>query len=532
MLLGPLGELEADEAVVGLMALHVLRGERPVFYWGQPYLGSLEAFVAAPALALFGPSAVALKAVAGLWSLAFVALAYLTARRVFGPGPALLAALYLALPPAFLAVWSLKARGGYVSVLALGQLLFYLAVVLGESAAGAGPAAPRDGSGAPRRSLALGVGLFGLVAGLSFWTNLLAVAFIGSALAYLLLRLRGRLLGAPLAALVAGLLLGAAPLVHFNLTTGFASWQGLRADEPYTFEQRRDNLGELVRVGGPVLVGLAQGSSSIDLFAADWAARPARWWGTKYAIMALVALAVAAHGRSFAALLGGRPAGASGPALYLLLLLGTPLLISLTRLGELVTEPRYALPLYAAVPLYAALAWRLVSPGGAPAERLGVAVGPAPRAARRAGPRKVLFAALLAVAFGLNAYSLLTADPRLNLPTSAGASSAATRRALADFLLANGLTHVYTDYWLAYPLAFESGERIVPSVTSGGFNRSIPYAHAVSVHDRPAFVFVSGLEPEREFRAKLAQEGARASVAQVSIYTVFWDVEPLSPFRP
>ena len=40
--------LEPDEAVVGLMAKHISEGrELPVFYYGQPYLGSLEAFLVA-----------------------------------------------------------------------------------------------------------------------------------------------------------------------------------------------------------------------------------------------------------------------------------------------------------------------------------------------------------------------------------------------------------------------------------------------------------------------------------------------------
>src|SRR4029453_6428819 len=54
LLAGPLGELDGDEAVVGLMARHIaFLGERPVLYYGQPYLGSLEAFPAAPLLVVF-----------------------------------------------------------------------------------------------------------------------------------------------------------------------------------------------------------------------------------------------------------------------------------------------------------------------------------------------------------------------------------------------------------------------------------------------------------------------------------------------
>ena len=34
----------SDEAVVGLMAKHISQGARPVFFYGQVYMGSLDAF--------------------------------------------------------------------------------------------------------------------------------------------------------------------------------------------------------------------------------------------------------------------------------------------------------------------------------------------------------------------------------------------------------------------------------------------------------------------------------------------------------
>src|SRR5438105_15921404 len=86
----PLGELDGDEAVDGLMARHIaFLGDRPVFYYGQPYLGSLEAFSAAPFFRLFGSSTVLLKLVPTVYSLGFLALSTAIARRVFGTAPAL-----------------------------------------------------------------------------------------------------------------------------------------------------------------------------------------------------------------------------------------------------------------------------------------------------------------------------------------------------------------------------------------------------------------------------------------------------------
>src|SRR5690349_7266274 len=84
----PLGEIDGDEAVVGLMARHIaFLGERPVFYWGQPYLGSLEAFTAAPLFRVFDSSTVALKLVPAAYSFGFAALSAIVARRLFGVGP-------------------------------------------------------------------------------------------------------------------------------------------------------------------------------------------------------------------------------------------------------------------------------------------------------------------------------------------------------------------------------------------------------------------------------------------------------------
>ena len=119
-----LGEIDGDEAVVGLMARHIaFLGERPVFYWGQPYLGSLEAFSAAPLFRVFDSSTVVLKLVPTAYSLGFLALSAILTRRLFGTGAALATAAYLALPPAMWAVWSTKARGGYAELLFLGQAL-------------------------------------------------------------------------------------------------------------------------------------------------------------------------------------------------------------------------------------------------------------------------------------------------------------------------------------------------------------------------------------------------------------------------
>ena len=38
------GVIAGDEAEVGLQAEHILHGEHPIYYYGQPYMGSLQMY--------------------------------------------------------------------------------------------------------------------------------------------------------------------------------------------------------------------------------------------------------------------------------------------------------------------------------------------------------------------------------------------------------------------------------------------------------------------------------------------------------
>ncbi len=52
----------SDQAIVGLMAKHLAEGRaRPLFFYGQEYMLAVEAWVAAPFIALLGPTVMALR---------------------------------------------------------------------------------------------------------------------------------------------------------------------------------------------------------------------------------------------------------------------------------------------------------------------------------------------------------------------------------------------------------------------------------------------------------------------------------------
>jgi hypothetical protein len=342
----------------------------------------------------------------------------------------------------------------------------------------------------------------------------MSVVFVMAAGLYLLLVCRpwsgrwaaGRALARPAALAGIGLAVGLCPAIAHNVVNDFPSLR-FAADGGTEPRAAFINLWGLVRYGLPVLVGLAEGTPSRELLLLDWPTRLGSSW------LVTILLPVCGLGLvwwfrgSLVALVRGDDTGDHRPALLLLVLLLVPPFVAVSRFANLWAEPRYALPIYATTPLVMHVIWT----------------------ARQR--RRVVGSFLLAWLLGLNLASLAGSNYRLSLPTSAGESTAANRAELIAVLGARGIDRLYTDYWLAYPIAFESHERIVPAVWSGGFGRRAVYSHLVFVADAPAFVFARGTPGDAEFRARLAGAGGHATVEDVSIYRLYTQVEPLDRMR-
>ncbi|MBN2305266.1 MAG: glycosyltransferase family 39 protein, partial [Anaerolineae bacterium] len=116
---------ESDEAVVGLMARHITEGKTiPTFYYGQDYMGSLDAILVAGGFALFGESVDTLRAVQWVLYLIGLAAAYALARTVTGQHRiAATALLLLAIPTTLGALYSTITLGGYNEIVLLGSLI-------------------------------------------------------------------------------------------------------------------------------------------------------------------------------------------------------------------------------------------------------------------------------------------------------------------------------------------------------------------------------------------------------------------------
>lgn len=155
-----------DSAVVGCMAIRILReGERPLFFYGQKYFGSLEAWLAAGIFALAGIGEFTLSLAAILPSLGWIAATWWLLQRWAGPRAAAVAIWPLVVPGWVVLHYSVATYGGYPIAFLLGTLVLALSLRVFE----------RDLIGL---SLLPYSSAIALTAGLAMWTHFLSATYL------------------------------------------------------------------------------------------------------------------------------------------------------------------------------------------------------------------------------------------------------------------------------------------------------------------------------------------------------------------
>jgi hypothetical protein len=168
------GVMAGDEAMVGLQAEHIVRGEWPVYYYGQPYMGSLEAYLAALAFKITGgPSVWAMRLQTIPLGILMTCLAWCLAgalaesARLSGRLKLYfqtLAALVAGFPPLYDMAEEVRVQGGYMNAFVIMLWLLLCTYRLTQR-----------WSVATRRELALRWAGIGLLLGLGFWIDPLII---------------------------------------------------------------------------------------------------------------------------------------------------------------------------------------------------------------------------------------------------------------------------------------------------------------------------------------------------------------------
>lgn len=173
--------IDGDEALVGIQAEHILRGEHPTYFYGQAYMGSLEAYLVAGLFSIFGPSAWVLRteplliSLLGIWCTWKFAHALADEARLSDRERLYfqcIATMCAAIAPLYGAVAELRVLGGYIETYIMMLLLLLLVLRLTQ----------QWRAGASYKDFALYWAAIGFLIGLGFWVYpqiVVAVAVVG-----------------------------------------------------------------------------------------------------------------------------------------------------------------------------------------------------------------------------------------------------------------------------------------------------------------------------------------------------------------
>ena len=468
-----LWDVDADEAVVGLMARHLLDGDASLFFWGQQYGGAHESWLVAALLWMRVPAVLAMRLAPLSLFVVSAVLVWRIARRVVSDATARLAgAAFWAYPIGI--VWmSMKERGFYGATLALSLTCLLFALRTAESW---------------ERRDAL---IVGLAAGAAWYASPQSLYLLAPTAAWLVgvaVReksaegRRGIRRAAP--AMLAGLVVGAAPWLIANIASG---WESLHVlpQPPTTFGHR---LKLFATDGLPVLSGLAQPFNRI-------------WFGGT-AGQVLWVVAVAAGVVVFARLWWSRRPRMLAP--MLLATLGYGLLFAAFPTSWFVNDPRY----FTMFPAGAVIVVAWMSEFARPA---------------------VVVAGVVSLA----AIAVVGTVDVLDFAVTAGRAearwdvTAGDLDPLVDLLDEEGVERVFADYWIAHRLDFETDERIIAAPLQD--IRHVPYEAAVRDDPTPAYVTFARSGALSAVEAHLRDRQIAYRVRVIGEYAVYFPAARVLP---
>lgn len=492
----------ADEAIVALMARHILEGARPLFFYGQAYLGSLDAWLLAGGFALLGQHVWVIRTVQGVLYLGTIWTTVKLGEKIFSRRVGNLAAWLLALPVVNVTLYTTASLGGYGEALLLGNLILLLTLKMIEV------------ERAPRWQWFL----FGFLAGFGLWVFGLTLVFSAPAGLYLLGREGVRVWKGALSwgkGFMAWLVPGSVAGIGF-LVGGGPYWVGagqlggtqVAAELGGSAIAGVEGLGWFAQLGQHVVSFLLFGPTAVFGLRPPW---EVRWLG-----LPLIPFILLFWGWVLVRM--GRAKKTPGQWLLIGVMLTLVVGFVFTPFGA---DPsgRYFLPL--AVPL-------------------GLFAGAAVSGIK--SPRGQV--ALMALVLGFHVIGTVQAASK-NPPGITTQFDAVTwldksyDEALIAFLREHGETRGYTNYWVAYPLAFLSEEDLVfiPALPyhldfryTARDDRYAPYAEVVAQAARVAYITTNHLPLEARLQAGFADLGVSWEETQIGNYHVFYNLS--RPVRP
>lgn len=120
----------ADEAIVALMARHILGGARPIFFYGQAYMGSVDAYLVSALFSVMGQTVLAIRITQLILYAGTIITTIFISKAAFGSEKAgWIAGMILAVPTVNLTLYTTVSLGGYGEALLIGNLTILLGCI-------------------------------------------------------------------------------------------------------------------------------------------------------------------------------------------------------------------------------------------------------------------------------------------------------------------------------------------------------------------------------------------------------------------
>lgn len=485
----------ADEAIVALMARHILSGARPIFFYGQAYMGSVDAYLVSALFGVMGQTVLAIRITQLILYAGTIITTIAVGQVAFGSIRAgWLAGLILAVPTVNLTLYTTVSLGGYGEALLIGNLVILLGCILYK----------RIQNGFPIRFweyLSLG-----LLMGLGLWANGLTLIYsLPVSLALLIQtfiinkRIVCRMFSLGLPVLV-GFSLGSLPWWIFAVQNGFQALitellgNAVAVETASWLEVTGQHLVNLLLLGLPALFGI----------------RPP--WEVRWLALPLIPFILAFWVIVIVFFIRKTRTDFRVSFFPVLMSIGVVFLISFvaTPFG---VDPsgRYFLPLSVILALVA---------GQMLAEK-------------ESKKWQIAALALVIVFHGWGTWECAQERvPGITTQFDASTVIDTSRQAeLIQFLKVQGETRGYTTYWVAYPLVFLSQEELIftPRLPyhadlryTARDDRYPVYSDIVNASDKAAFITTKQPELDQRLRGGFQKYGVKWKEEIIGDYRVFY----------
>jgi len=490
----------SDEAIVGLMANHILKGENPTFFYGQAYMGSLDGYIVAGFFALLGNSITAIRISQSILFVLFMVASYYLAYLLFKSRKAALTTIIiLGGSPVNFFLYTTVTLGGYIEALLIGICILILGYKIEENV-----------DFGVKNTTALKVQFFmlGLFVGAGIWVLGMTLIFCISALIMLGINLNRKKLKfgiiiEALTIMVVGCVLGGLPVLVYIYTNGVGVFLNELMGSAISIGQQ----AYLNQIGLHLVNFILFGISAVLGF------RPP--WNANWLLLPLIPVVLAIWGFLLRKTYIFEQKTRS--SLLIRIWLPSIILMVVFVLTPFGMDPsgRYFIPINISLAFTVGL-WA------------------AHNSFQKNKYTVIILAALLAYNIGGIFQSAYQSPDGITTQFAPGTSiDHKYDHELIDFLKESSNTRGYSTYWTAYPIAFKSNEDVilVPALPyhadlkhTTRDNRYEPYSKLVNESQNPVYVTSNNPNLDRQLVLKLTELGVQWSEKIIGDYRVYYEL--------